>query len=135
LRHGAAFYSYSYDRRMKSTIDGGAGANNPRSGKKFGNVGPWIEALEPGQKMQVRFIETNFETVFSQKFQTDKRQIRCIIVSHPHPDNPPKFEGVFETTCAGAIELQADVIAVGDSLDGQLWNVERFEYGTEITAA
>jgi len=120
---------------MKSTDKGGAGAEtNPRSGKKYGNVGPWIEALEPGQKMEVRFIEANFETVFSLKFQTEKRQIRCIIITHPHPDNPPKFEGVFETTAAGAIELQADVIAVGDSLEGQLWSIERFEYGTEIKA-
>jgi len=119
---------------MKSTIDGGAGAN-PRSGKKYGNVGPWIEALEPGQKMEVRFIEKNFETVFSQKFQNDKRQIRCIIITHPHPDNPPKFEGVFETTALGAIDLQADVATVGDSLEGQTWIVERFEYGTEITPA
>jgi len=117
---------------MDPNLNGGAGANNPRSGRKFGTVGPWIEALEPGQKMKVVFIEANFETVFSQKFQVDKRQIRCTIIAHPHPDHPPKFEGVFETTCVGAIELQADVVAVGDSLDGQKWSVERFEYGTEI---
>ena len=123
-----------YSLLMDSTLNGGAGAKNPRSGRKFGSIGPWLEAIEPGQKMIVKFIEANFETVFSQKFQTEKRQIRCIVISHPHPDNPPKFEGVFETTCMGAIELQADVKEVGDSLDGQKWSIERFDYGTEIKA-
>jgi len=127
---------------MDPSANGGAGTpsgksagTNPRAGQTFGNVGPWLEALQPGEKMTVIFLGENFETVFSQKFQTDKRQIRCVVVSHPHPDNPPKFEGVFETTAGGAEDLQADVTAEGDSLAGQHWNVERFEYGTEITPA
>jgi len=125
---------------MDPIRNGGAGskssgksASNPRSGKKFGTVGPWLKALEPGQKMEVIFLEANFETKYSQKFACDKRQIRCLVLAHPHPDNPPKYEGVFETTADGAEVLQADVVAEGDSLEGQAWAVERFEFGTEIT--
>ncbi|HIA02762.1 MAG TPA: hypothetical protein EYN66_12780 [Myxococcales bacterium] len=105
---------------------------NPRKGQRFGSRGPWLEALEPGQKMEIVFIEDNFETVFVEKFQVDKRQIRCRVLTHPHPDNPPKFEAVFETTATGAADLQADVAKVGDSLKGQAWEISRHDYGTTI---
>jgi len=127
---------------MSVPTNGGAGAHsgkkakvNPRAGAAFGNLDPWLKTLEPGQSATLIFLEDNFKVVYNEQYETDKLQIRAAVVTHPHPDYPPQWEGKYETVAAGAWLLYRDVLAVGDSLKGQAWKVTRSEAGTELRPA